>query len=212
MSFERRIGTLMAVASVLALAPRAHAQSETALELYGFGGTTQFLADDPARMVVDLDDSDEDLLVQEGRLDDPAHIGFAVGARLGENWAIEGSFSWAESSLNAVNLEDELDVDLLRYAFGARLGPKAGERLRPFLGAGLGWETFEYALESADPDMHFAAYGMVGIAIRLVSDLSLRLDVREWFSRLYGSDQTSAEWESDLMLSTGLSWGLPLDR
>jgi hypothetical protein len=204
---ERWFSTLSAIAAVLA--PRAQAQ---VIELAPFGGTTQFLADDPSRMVVDLDDSEAHLVVEEGKLDDPLHLGLDAALRLGEKWAIEGMFSWAPSTLSAVNLEDDVDVDLLRYSFGARFDAPEWNRARLFLGLGTGWETFDYALESADPDVHFAANALGGIAVRLAGDLRLRLDAREWFSRLNGSDEMSAEWESDLMLSTGLSWGLPLGR
>jgi hypothetical protein len=50
--------------------------------------------------------------------------------------------------------------------------------------------------------------------VRLVDDLRLRIDARGWATRWEGGDDldSSAEWEKDLMLSTGLSWGLPLDR
>lgn len=181
-------------------------------DLSVFGGTTQFLADDPARMIVDIDDSEEDLLIEDGTLEDPLHLGFTVGFRLSEHWAAEGMFAWAPSTLSAVNLEEDLEVDFLRYSLGARFDAPGGERMRWLLGLGMGWETFEYALESADPDVHFAANALAGATVRLFYDVWLRLDAREWFSRLNGNDEMSAEWESDLMLSTGLSWGLPLDR
>ena len=202
--------------AVGAAAPRAEAQSSALLELSAFGGLIQFLADDPEPMVIDIDDSDVDVVAQDALLDDPVHLGFNLAVRVGENWAIEGTFAWGESTLSAVNIEDDIDVDLLRYAFTGRFDADGGSRTRFFLGLGLGWETMEYALESADSETFFAANALGGVGVRLVDDLRLRIDARGWATRWQGGDDdhqdASAEWEKDLMLSTGLSWGLPLDR
>jgi hypothetical protein len=197
-----------------AVAPRAEAQSSARVELSAFGGLTEFLADDRERIVIDIDDSDSDLVAQDALLEDPKHLGFNLALRVGENWAIEGMFAWAPSTLTAVNLEDEIDVDLLRYAFTGRFDADGWSGTRVFLGLGLGWETMDYALESADAHMYFAANALGGVGVRLVDDLRLRIDARGWATRWEGGDDpdSSAEWEKDLMLSTGLSWGLPLDR
>ena len=197
-----------------AAAPRAAAQSSALLELSAFGGLTEFLADDRERLVIDIDDSEADLVAQDALLEDPKHLGFNLALRVGENWAIEGMFAWGESKLTAVNLEDEVDVDLLRYGFTGRFDADGGNRTRFFLGLGLGWETMEYALESADSESFLAANALGGVGVRLVDDLRLRVDARAWATRWQGGDDpdSSAEWENDLMLSTGLSWGLPLDR
>jgi hypothetical protein len=195
-------------------APRAEAQSSALLELSAFGGLTEFLADDREQLVIDIDDSESDMVALDALLEDPKHLGFNLALRVGENWAIEATFAWAESKLTAVNLDDELDVDLLRYAFTGRFDADAWDRTRVFVGLGLGWETLDYALEAADAEMFFAANALGGVGVRLVDDLRLRIDARGWATRWNGGDDldSSAEWEKDLMLSTGLSWGLPLDR
>jgi hypothetical protein len=196
-----------------AVAPRAEAQSSALLELSVFGGLTEFLADDRERLLIDIDDSESDLVAQEAVLEDPKHLGFNVAVRVGENWAIEGMFAWGASTLTALNLEDEVDVDLMRYAFTGRFDADWMSATRVFLGLGIGWETLDYALEAADVQTFFAANALGGVGVRLVDDLRLRIDARAWATRWEGGEpDSSAEWEKDLMLSTGLSWGLPLDR
>jgi hypothetical protein len=72
----------------------------------------------------------------------------------------EGMFAWAPSTPGAVSLEEGLDMD-----------------------------TFGYAVESADPDVHFAANALAGATVRLFHDVRLRLDAREWLSRLSENDE-----------------------
>jgi hypothetical protein len=196
-----------------AVAPRAEAQSSALIELSVFGGLTEFLADDRERLLIDIDDSEADVVAQDALFEDPKHLGFNVAVRVGENWAIEGTFAWGPSTLTAVNLDDEVDVDLMRYAFTGRFDAGEWNSTRLLLGVGLGWETLDYALEAADPNTFFAANVLGGVGVRLVEDLRLRIDARGWATRWDGGEpDSSAEWEKDLMLSTGLSWGLPLDR
>lgn len=205
-----------AAAAVTFLVPRAQAQSPVRprleLELTPFVGRTVFLAELPQRFALRNEVGDP-FIVEKGEFEDPGHLGMNVGVRFSQRWAVEAMVSWLPTSLSAENLDERADVDALIYGVTGLFYVPVWGRVGPFLGLGFGAERYDYAVAGTRPDTYLTGNVVGGIAVALRDNLGLRFEARDlvWNVRS-GVPDVSAEWENDLMLSTGLSWRIPLTR
>jgi hypothetical protein len=138
-------------------------------------------------------------------------LGVNVGLRFGDRFAVEAMAAWMPSALSSENVS--ADVEVVVYGVTGLFYVPVWGRVGPFVGLGLGRKRYGYDAPDIDADAHLVGNVVGGIALTLRDDFGIRFEARDAFGRLdSGVADVDARWMNDLMLSTGVSWQIPLGR
>jgi len=206
---KRRIPTLVLLALSWSLPVRA--QTKVELEIAPFAGMTFYLNGLPARFALQRGEADP-LIVEDGRYDDGVTLGVHGGVRLGDRIAVEGMFSWVPTRLHAkAGLPGEMDVNGFMYGGSLTYILPFSWDIEPFLGVGIGAETYDYEATGVEIDTELMGNVYAGFHYPLRSHLGLRFELRDcvtWFdSRIPGAENQA---QNDLMATVGLAVRVPL--
>ena len=206
---------LIALASVLALlaAPRS-AAAQLEVELVPFAGGTFFLADPPHFFAIERGNNADPVLIHNGAFDDAFTMGLTAALRFESGFAIEGMISWLPTALNASSgIAHAVDVQSFMYAGSVVYHLPFETVVRPFLGVGVGGESFAYDPEGWQGHTDWMGNVLGGVVIPMNDRIGLRLEARDcitWFeSHVLDVDDKA---QNDLMITAGLSLGFPLGR
>lgn len=208
---------VLAVAAVLAafapVAAQRQPEPPLRIRLTPFAGAGVAASDLPASFLVS-GGAGGDVRLDDAAVDDAAAFGASLGVRFGRTWALEGTFAYAPSDVEATvggePLTTEADVffasaDVLWYA------PVGRSRIEPYLSAGLGAKVSDSAIEDAAAETDLALGFGGGAEVRLAPMLALRLDARDRMSWVDPEiAELDAELRHDLLLTAGLTFTLPL--
>lgn len=194
--------------AVFAAPPDAAAQ--TALELTPFVGGTFFLADPPSTFAIERS-TGQPLQVKDGQFSDAITLGLSAGIRFGERFGVDGMFSWVPTALDATSLKNSVDATSLMYALSVLYYLPLGREVEPYVGLGVGGETFSYEIDEWKGHTDVMGNVLGGLLVPLTDQVSMRLEARDcitWFkSDVSGVDDAA---QNDLMLTFGLKFSLGL--
>lgn len=207
MKMMGRIG-LAGIALLLAV-PGARGQME--LDITPFVGGTFFLADPPERFALGRTSGD-DLIFEDASFKRAGTVGVNAGVRFNERWAVEGMFSWL--SVNMIARRGvRADVNAYMYGLTGLYFIPLTETVSPFVGLGVGGETFDYQIFGTETHNEWMGNAVVGLYLALSDRFGLRLEARDCFARFEsGVDGVDDAWENDLMTTLGFSFRAPLGR
>ena len=202
-----------AVASVcLLLAFPLGAEAQVEFEIAPFVGGTVFLGDPPSQFALGHRHGAPDVVVRGGSFADAFTLGVNTGLRFNERWALEGLFSWIPTELSATSgLQGTEEVNGYMYGLTGLYYLPVDWPVTPFLGLGIGGETFDYAAD--DLDTHHDLMGNVvgGLFVPVTEGIGMRLEARDCFARFdSGVASVKDAWENDLMLTVGMSFRTPI--
>ncbi len=203
MSILRHVG--LAGLALLIAAPVARAQE--AWEITPFAGGTFFLADPPERFRLG-----DDLVVDNGRFSRSLTLGLTAGLRLNESWSVEAMGSWLPTNLlwDSGN-GTKADVNAFMYAANLVYTLPLGVAFDPFIGLGVGGETFDYQIAGVDTHTDWMGNVLVGFQFSLNDRFGLRVAAYDCFARFEsGVSGVDDAWENDLMTTFGLTFRTPL--
>jgi opacity protein-like surface antigen len=206
-----KITRILVIAALAGIAVASEVQAQVDFEITPFGGGTLFLADPPNQFMLHRGQGSP-VTIRDGAFDDAWTLGVNAGFRINERWGIEGMFSWLPTSLTSGSGAAQ-DVDGYMYGLTGLFYVPIEGRVKPFLGVGVGGETFNYA--SPDIDSHTDWMGNVvgGLYLGITDMTGLRLEARDCFARFdSGVPNVSNAWENDLMLTLGVSFRSPMGR
>jgi len=205
-----RVAAITAVLAVFA-APPALAQVE--LEITPFAGGTLFLADPPAQFALGRT-MGTPLVVHGGSFENAWTLGMNVGFRVEDRWAVEGLFSWIPTKLSATSgLAGPEDVHGYMYGVTALRYFPLSPKVHPFMGVGVGGETFVYETLGLESETEFMGNVVGGLYFPVSDGIGLRLEARDCFARFNsGLASVNDAWENDLMLTMGMSFRTDLVR
>ncbi len=101
-----------------------------------------FLADPPSSFHLHRQGG-EPITVVDGSFDNALTLGVNAGFRVNDRWAIEALFSWIPTKLVSPTRTE--DVDAYMYGITGLFYIPVSGRFHPFVGAGIGAETMNYA-------------------------------------------------------------------
>ncbi|MDH3222275.1 MAG: porin family protein [Gemmatimonadota bacterium] len=196
---------LIAGALAALSAPTLVAQVE--LEVTPFAGGTVFLADPPNQFQLGRTQGSP-LTVQGGSFDDAWTLGVNAGVRFAETWAVEGMFSWIPTSLNARSgLLGKEDINGYMYGVTLLYYVPVDWPVTPFLGLGVGGETFDYDTPGLKTENEYMGNVVGGLFLPVTDVFGVRFEARDCFARFDSGIATVDDaWENDLMLSVGFSF------
>lgn len=205
-----KIKRSLAALGVLVVVATAEAQAQMVFEVTPFTGGTFFLSDPPNRFALGRR-AGAPLVLQESSFDHAWTLGVHTGVRFDERWALEGMFSWIPTSISASSgLPAAADVNGFMYGLTGLFYLPVEGRVVPFLGLGVGAETFDYDIEGVENETEWMGNVAAGLHIELGEKLGLRLEARDCFARFHsGVSGIANGWENDLMTTVGLSFKFP---
>lgn len=203
----------LAGALVILAAPDAKAQNRIELEITPFMGGTFFLGDPPDRFRLHRQGTTP-MIFEGGTYDDAWTLGMNAGLRVNERWAIEGMFAWLPTTLSeGRGLRQRADVNGYMYGVTGLYYFLPGTRVMPFVGAGVGGQTYDYEGYGLNDHSHWMGNVVAGLSFPIADRFALRLEARDCFARFdSGVAGVDDAWENDLMLTVGLGWRTPLGR
>lgn len=208
MKMIHRVG-LAGVALLLA-APVAHAQME--LDITPFVGSTFFLADPPERFALQTH-SGEDLILEDASFKRSGTVGINAGLRFAERFAVEGMFSWLSVNMRARRGVRAADVNAYMYGLTGLFFIPVTETVSPFVGLGVGGETFDYDIFGTKTNHEWMGNAVAGLYLTLTDRFGLRFEARDCIARFEsGVSGVDDAWENDLMVTMGFSFRAPLGR
>lgn len=203
-----RMRYLLAIAGVAFVALASELQAQVDFEVAPFAGGTLFLADPPSYFHLHRQ-GQEPITVVDGAFDDTWTLGVNAGFRLNDMWAIEALFSWMPTKLVSPTRTEDLDA----YMYGVTglfYIPVSG-RFRPFVGAGIGAETMNYASPRVETHTELMGNVLGGLYVAVTEMTGLRFEARDCFARFdSGMPNVDDAWENDLMLTFGVSFRTPI--
>jgi hypothetical protein len=153
------------------------------------------------------------LILQNASFDHGFTVGANGGLRINEIWAVEAMFSWIPTELWATGgLSGSEKLNAFMYGLTGLVYIPLEGRVKPFLGLGVGGETFDYT--SPDIEGHTEWMGNVagGLYLAVSEQFGLRFGARDCFARFdSGVSTVDDAWENDLMLTMGFSFRTPLN-
>lgn len=201
---------LLALLGALGMTAVADAQAQVQFEVTPVAGGTFFLADPPDRFALDRT-SGPATIIQNGAFDDAWTLGINAGVRLNERWGIEGMFTWLPTKLGATSgLASKADVNGYMYGITGLYYIPLHARFMPFVGLGVGGETFDYDNATIETETELQGNGVIGLYVPLYEMVGLRLEVRDCIARFdSGVSNVDNAWENDLMTTVGISFRFP---
>ncbi len=183
------------------------AQTQLQFEVTPFAGGTFYLTNPPSQFDIHRQGSDP-LTIGDGEFKDQFTLGLDVGVRINERYGIEAFFSWLPTELSAESgINRPVDVDGYMYGLTFLYHFNPDVRFKPFVGFGLGGDTYDYAIEGWDSETEFMGNVVVGANVPLTDRLAWRLEARDcimWHDAAISG--SSAKAQNDLMLLTGLTF------
>ncbi len=140
-------------------------------------------------------------------------IGTQVGLEAAEMIHVLGTFAYATPETDRPAIGK--DVHIYQYDAGAEIfhvlsASRHNDHwtFRPFLGAGLGFRTYDFHDIDSGSETNFLGYGSLGMEFQHKS-IALRVEGRDYVSRFKGltGDEKSST-RNDLMFGAGLSFHL----
>jgi len=210
MKTRKTVIAIGAMLGLMALGAPAEAQTSVEFELSPFAGGTLFLTDLPNQFHVQRR-GQSDVEIEGGRYQDAFTLGANAGIRLNDRFGFEAFFAWLPTTLEARSgIANDVDLDGFMYGL-TFLYHFNTERVRPFLGAGAGGETFDYSALGWDRHTEFMTNLVAGANVAITPSTAIRLEARDcitWFDpHISGVSRTV---ENDLMLTVGLDWRVSL--
>jgi len=198
-------GTLLALAAT-------DVQAQSQFEITPFGGGTFFLADPPAQFALGRGPAAPTVL-HNASFDHAWTLGANAGVRFDEHWAVEAMFSWIPTKVQAsTGLTGTGDVNAYMYGLTGLYYFSIGQPFTPFLGLGVGAESFDYGLSGVDTETEFMGNAVVGLRFALTDQFGVRFEARDCIARFHsGVSGVNNGWENDLMTTVGLSFRFPTD-
>jgi opacity protein-like surface antigen len=183
------------------------------IEITPFAGGTFFLNAPPNQFAIPRRNGTE-LLVTEGKFDDGPTLGFLLGLRLEERYAIEGMFSWVSTGLRGGGgLGGPIDAHSYMYSLNFVFHLPMDGRVQPFLGLGVGGETYDYKLSTLENHTEWMGNVAAGLTIPMTSLAALRLEVRDCLTRFESHVTNFGNvTQNDLMLSAGVTFDVTGNR
>jgi len=201
---------VLALLGAVAMTAVGEAQAQVQFEVTPVAGGTFFLADPPNQFRLGRT-AGPATIVQNGEFEDAWTLGINAGVRLNERWGIEGMFSWLPTKLAATSgLANEADVNGYMYGVTGLYYIPLHERFMPFVGLGVGGETFDYDNATIETESELMGNAVVGLYVPLYESMGLRLEVRDCIARFKsGVAGVGNSWENDLMTTAGISFRFP---
>ena len=200
------IRSLALVGAVAALAA-ADAQAQVEFEITPVGGGTFFLADPPEQFALGRTQG-VPTIVQDASFDDAWTAGLNAGVRLNQRWGIEGMFTWSATELIGIGINEGLNSYM--YGLTGLYYVPVSTRVTPFVGLGVGAETFDYDLSTIETHTDLMGNAVLGLYVHLREGVGLRIEARDCIARFdSGVGGVDNSWENDLMTLVGLSFRLP---
>lgn len=181
------------------------------IEITPFVGGTFFLNSPPDQFTIPRKNGTP-MMVTGGEFDDGPTLGFLLGLRLEERYAIEGMFSWVSTGLSG-GIVDPIDANSYMYSLNFVFHLPMDGRVQPFLGLGVGGETYDYQISTLENHTEWMGNVAAGLTIPLTSLAALRLEVRDcltWFESHVSN--VANVTQNDLMLSAGVTFDLTGNR
>lgn len=203
---------LLALGGVLLALTTTDARAQLQYEIAPFGGGTFFLADPPNQFAL-ARGAGAPTILRNASFDHAWTLGANAGVRFNERWAVEAMFSWIPTRIQAASgLTGSEDVNAYMYGLTGLYYLPIGQRVTPFLGLGVGGETFDYGIAGIDTDTEFMGNVVGGLRIALTDRVGIRLEARDCIARFdSGVSGVNNGWENDLMTTVGLSFRFPAD-
>jgi len=176
-------------------------------ELTPFAGGTFFLSNPPSEFLIHRSGTDA-LTIGEGEFKNQFTFGLDAGVRIDERYGVEAFFSWLPTELSAATgLSRAVDVNGYMYGLTFLYHFDPAAQFKPFLGLGVGAETFDYKMAGWDTETEYMGNVVAGANVPLTDLLALRLEARDCITffdpGIAGADTKT---QNDLMLLTGLSF------
>lgn len=203
-----RITRLVGLAVVLAVMMGSEARAQVVFEFTPFAGATLFLADPPSQFALHQG-AMPDLIVDNGAFSSSYTVGVNAGFRFGERWAIEGMGSWTPTELKSEGHVDKASAYMYGIT-GLFYIPLEG-KVTPFVGLGVGAETFKYNHQEIESHTDMMGNVVGGLYLAFSETAGLRFEARDCFMPFEsGIASVDDSWENDLMLTVGLSFRRPI--
>ncbi len=203
-----KIRYLLAITGVAFVALASELQAQLHFEVAPFAGGTVFLADPPSSFHLHRQGG-EPITVVDGSFDNALTLGVNAGFRVNDRWAIEALFSWIPTKLVSPTRTE--DVDAYMYGITGLFYIPVSGRFHPFVGAGIGAETMNYAASRVETHTELMGNVVGGLYVAVTEMTGLRFEARDCFARFdSGMPSVDDAWENDLMLTLGLSFRTPI--
>ena len=185
------------------------AQTTVQFEVTPFAGGTFFLTNPPSEFHIHRADGNP-ITIGDGEFQDQFTLGLDAGVRINERYGLEAFFSWLPTELAAASgINRNVDVDGYMYGLTFLYHFNPDVRFKPFLGAGVGGETFDYSIEGWDTESDWMANFVAGALVPLTDLLALRFEARDCLMRHDpGIAGVDTKTQNDLMLLAGLTFTL----
>jgi opacity protein-like surface antigen len=203
---------LLALGGALLALAATDVQAQIQYEITPFGGGTFFLADPPEQFALGRGAAAPTIL-HNASFDHAWTLGANAGVRFNNRWAVEAMFSWIPTQIQASSgLTTNEDVNAYMYGLTGLYYLPIGPVVTPFLGLGIGGETFDYSIAGIDSETEFMGNVVGGLYFGVTDQFGVRLEARDCIARFHsGVSGVNNGWENDLMTTVGLSYRFPAD-
>lgn len=185
-------------------------QAQIQYEITPFGGGTFFLADPPNQFALRRG-TGTPTVVSNASFDHAWTVGANAGVRFNDRWAVEALFSWIPTQIQAGGgLTAAEDVNAYMYGLTGLYYLPIGQVVKPFLGLGVGAETFDYSIAGVKTETELMGNVVGGLYFALTDRVGVRVEARDCIARFKsGLSGVNNGWENDLMTTVGLSFRFP---